>query len=130
MSLRRLLILLIAASFVFNGAALLAYIAVPAALAPFSDALHATGMASDQSTHFGLRQDNDSMMSWRNRAQSHDHVDGCLKCCHICSTANVVAIAPMTPVQFSYASVQFPTGADNPPDDFVTLDPGIPKFVI
>lgn len=130
MSLRWSLAWLIAALFVFNGAASLALIAVPAALAPHSESHHAVGTTSGQAMNPGRHQYNDGAVSAQNRAQSHEHVDSCLKCCQMCNVASMVPVVPTSKVPFFNASVLFPFGKDDLSDYFAALDPGIPKSVI
>lgn len=126
MILRRLFIWLIAAAFVFNGAAALAFIEVPATLAPISEKHHVGAASSDHGVRSAPHH-GDTVVTMQGQDQTHQHVDDCLKCCEMCNVASMAPESLKAPVRFSYAGISFRTGHDDLPGRFVGLDPGIPK---
>lgn len=126
----RLAVFFIAAVFIFNSAASLAWIDLPVDLAMTSGDHHGA-MATErravdhQDTHshkvaglIGAAQDH---------GQSVNHAD---KCCVACIVANVVPDAVVTAVTFSSVTVVFHAEQDDLAGHLAARDPDIPKSLV
>jgi hypothetical protein len=115
---------LIAIVFVFNGAASLALVELPAVPALNAHEHHAehAGRTADAAA---LDHDHD-----QDHAGNHKHNDNCLKCCGICNVANLIPDIAATPIMFTYASITFNIGQHDLVGFLVVLDPDIPKTVV
>jgi hypothetical protein len=124
----RLSIWLIALAFVFNGAASLATIDLPAASALIAqNQNHDNARTAAPSDHVG---NNNVMVAMPDHGQAQGHSHSGLKCCGICNVANVIPDIVAIPVTFSYATVAFRTGQHDLVGHLVALDPGIPKTIV
>lgn len=121
----RLTVCLIAVVFIFNSAASLAWIDLPAELTMAADG-HRGAMADDHhDTH--AQVGNDIIAATPDHGETSKYVD---KCCRTCTVAGVVGDVVMVAVAFSYAAVAFQTRQRDLVGHLVVLDPDIPKSPI
>ena len=124
----RLGIWLIAAAFVFNGAASHALIDIPMSPALAAHDHHHGHSATGHDPHFD-HAGSEAIAG----APDHDHISGHehgQKCCNICNVVSVMPDVALIPVGFSYAAITFHAAKHNLVGHFVALDPDIPKTIV
>jgi hypothetical protein len=129
MSLRRLFVCLIAAVFVFNGAAMRAWADVPVTPSPLTHEQHADSGAGGHEGHAG----HGAAVPESDERPLPIHSNDCLKYCNMCNAAVTtpdLGGGGATGVMFSYAAVVFRLLQGDLIGQLVAVDPHIPKAIV
>jgi hypothetical protein len=131
MGLRRLFVCLIAAAFVFNGAAMRAWANYPAAAPALGQEHHASSMAGDHAGHAGDHSGHAGhAVPESDERPLPIHSNDCLKYCNMCNAAGMTPDLGVADAILSYADAVFRLLQGDLTGQLVAVDPHIPKAIV